>query len=184
MKQEELIRHIKENKLMLIAIDGRCGSGKSTLAERISFALGAQVIHMDDFFLQVYQRTEKRYATPGENVDHERFLAEVLRPLAAGRDASWHPFSHETMSLSKEVHKASAGVLTVVEGTYSLHPCLRSYYDLKVFSDVEPSEQMRRIERRNPATAHLFKERWIPLEELYFDQLEIRKIADIFIRND
>ena len=60
----------------VIAIDGRAASGKSTLAEQLSTLLEADVIHMDDFFLQPYQRTPERLAEIGGNVDYERFAKE------------------------------------------------------------------------------------------------------------
>ena len=63
---------------VLVALDGRCGAGKTTLARRLQTELGCRVFHMDDFFLRPEQRTAERLARPGENVDHERFLAEVL----------------------------------------------------------------------------------------------------------
>ena len=36
---------------------------------------------MDDFFLRPEQRTEERLKEVGGNVDRERFLEEVARPL-------------------------------------------------------------------------------------------------------
>ena len=47
---------------------------------------------MDHFFLRPEQRTPERLRTPGENVDHERFLEEVLCPLRAGRVFWYRPF--------------------------------------------------------------------------------------------
>ena len=72
---------------VLVAIDGRCGAGKTTLAARLQAELPCRVFHMDDFFLQPYQHTPERLQAPGENVDHERFLQEVLLPAARGADA-------------------------------------------------------------------------------------------------
>ena len=184
MNTNELVDYIQRNGAKWIAIDGRCGSGKTTLAACLREALGAQVIHMDDFYLRLEQRTKERYREPGGNVDRERFLSEVLEPLRKGSDVSWHPFSHLTMSLSNEVKMAFAGVLTVVEGSYSLHPDLRWAYDLKIFSDISPEEQRKRILTRNGANAPMFFERWIPLEELYFEKMGIRDHADIIVRND
>ena len=71
----------RPGKPVLIAIDGRCGSGKSTLGEYLQKTAGAQLLHMDDYYLRPEQRTRERYETPGENVDHERFLEEVMEPL-------------------------------------------------------------------------------------------------------
>ena len=71
----------------ILAIDGRCASGKTTIATELAHTLNADLIHMDDFFLRPEQRTPERLAIPGENIDHERFLTEVLEPLRAGKSA-------------------------------------------------------------------------------------------------
>ena len=41
----------------VIALDGMCASGKSTLAAYAAQELGVTVFHMDDYFLQPFQRT-------------------------------------------------------------------------------------------------------------------------------
>lgn len=41
---------------------------------------------MDDYYLRMEQRTPERYAAPGENVDHERFLEQVLIPASQNQD--------------------------------------------------------------------------------------------------
>ena len=59
--------------------------------------------------------------------------------------------------------------LTVVEGSYSMHPALGRYYDLAVWVDIDPQTQRARIEARNsPAFAARFFTEWIPLEQAYF----------------
>ena len=65
---------------LVIAIDGRCAAGKTTLAARLKDERNCNVIHMDHFFLQQEQRTEKRLKEPGGNVDYERFVKEVILP--------------------------------------------------------------------------------------------------------
>ena len=70
--------------------------------------------------------------------------------------------------------------LTVVEGSYSLHPTLRSAYDLKVFLAIDPERQSARILARNGAEKHRrFIEEWIPLENAYFSALDIRSLCDL-----
>ena len=69
-----------------IAIDGRCGSGKTTLANKLKAYFDCHIFHMDDFYLQEYQRTQERYNEPGGNVDRERFKKEVLEPLKEHQD--------------------------------------------------------------------------------------------------
>ena len=65
------IETLRENqKLVLVAIDGRCGSGKSTLAAALAERMPVNVFHMDDFYLRPEQRTEERFREPGGNVDY------------------------------------------------------------------------------------------------------------------
>ncbi len=166
---------------VIVAIDGRCGSGKTTLASRLREQLRCAVFHMDDFFLRPEQRTAERLATPGENVDHERFLQEVLLPLQGGQSVTYRPFVCAKQQLGEPV-SAGASRLTVVEGAYACHPALWSYYDLRVFLTVDPATQLRRIELRNGTDrARQFRDRWIPLEESYFAAFDIQTRCDMCI---
>ena len=179
--QAEIAERLKGKPRLIVAIDGRCGAGKSTLAGALSERYGYPVVHMDDFFLRLEQRTEERLATPGGNVDHERFLAQVLEPLTAGEVVSFRPFLCRTMSLGEPVTLPEAAV-TIVEGSYACHLQLRDRYDLRVFLDVDPRTQMERILRRNgPDKAEEFRRKWIPLEELYFSALDVAAHCDLIL---
>ena len=166
----------------LVAIDGRCGAGKTTLAARLQAELGGQVLHMDDFFLRPEQRTESRLAQPGGNVDYERFLEEVLLPLTRGQDFIYRPYSCARQQLGTGAAMQAMG-LTIVEGSYACHPALREHYDLRLFLTVTPEEQLRRIESRNgPEKAQMFRDRWIPFEEMYFQAFDVQARCDIVIQ--
>lgn len=157
----------------LVALDGRCGGGKTTLARRLARHRGWKVIPMDGFFLRPEQRTPERYRTPGENVDHERFLEEVLRPLEAGRRAVYRPFDCHTGELGEPVAVEPGGVI-LIEGSYSCHRDLREHYRLRAFLDVDRDEQLRRLlGREGEEKLRAFRERWIPLEEAYFAQQRV-----------
>lgn len=159
-----------------IAIDGRCASGKTTLAAALQRELDAVLFHMDDFFLRPEQRTPERLATPGGNVDHERFLAEVLLPIRDGNTAlEYRPYDCHAAQLTDPI-RAEITPIVIVEGSYSCHPALRAYYDLRLFLTVEPEEQLRRIEARGgPGVLPAFRERWIPLEERYFEACAVQE---------
>lgn len=164
---------------ILVALEGRCASGKTTLAGELGARYGWGVVHMDDFFLRAEQRTEERYATPGENVDHERFLEEVLLPLRSGQAARYRPFDCKTQRLSEEEKIMTPVGVTIIEGSYSCHPSLWEHYDLRVFLSVGREEQLRRIERRNGAEQlAIFRNKWIPLEERYFAAFRIEQRCD------
>lgn len=163
------------NRPLLVAIDGRCASGKTSLTAQLQQTLGCGVVHMDDFFLRPEQRTRERYDTPGENVDHERFLEEVLLPLSRGQDAQYRPFDCSTQQLADPVCLERTPVI-LVEGSFSCHRSLVPYYDLTVFLSVSPEEQMKRIiAREGPAYAEVFRTKWIPLEERYFSAYELER---------
>ena len=139
---------------------------------------------MDDFFLRPVQRTAERLARPGENVDHERFLAEVLTPARQGLPVTFRPYLCQRQALGETVHAAPAP-LTVVEGAYACHPALWDCYDLRAFLTVNPDEQLRRIESRSgPEKAAMFRTRWIPLEEQYFAAFSISQRCDILLQSE
>ncbi|MCM1055459.1 MAG: hypothetical protein NC394_08060 [Bacteroides sp.] len=154
---------------VLVAVDGRCAAGKTTLAQKLAELTGGSVFHTDHFFLRPEQRTEERLRTAGENIDHERFLSEVLLPLKNGEETvRYRPFDCKTGGLSGQVEIKTSGIC-IIEGSYCCHPMLREYYDLRVFLTVDKGEQLKRIvERNGEKGAEVFKERWIPLEEKYF----------------
>ena len=159
---------LKVKPFILAAIDGRCASGKSTLASELEKELDCNVIHMDDFFLRPEQRTEKRLGIPGENIDHERFLSEVLIPLRRGENFIYRPFRCHEGNFGEPIEVKHKKV-TVIEGSYSLHNLLREHYDLRIFCDTDYATQLERIRIRNGDIGlERFKNMWIPLEEKYF----------------
>lgn len=98
------IRKLLDNKeRIIVAIDGRCAAGKSTLAAQLKERSGFTVLHMDDFFLRPEQRIPERWETPGENVDHERFLEEVLLPLSRGESFSYRAYDCHTQNFKDPV---------------------------------------------------------------------------------
>lgn len=164
----------------LIAVDGRCAAGKTTFAARLSEEIDCEVIHMDHFFLRPEQRTQQRMEEPGGNVDYERFLQEVMLPLSRGEIAVYRQFDCQKMELSPSPLQVRPGAVTVVEGSYSCHPALWDFYDLRVFLDIEAQEQLRRIRLRNGEEAALrFQSRWIPMEERYFKAYKIQERCDL-----
>jgi len=174
-----LINYLKGHK-GICAIDGRCLSGKTTLAEILNKGTGIPYISLDDFFLQPYQRTKERYETPGENIDYERILEEVVIPFKEGRDIYYRPFDCSKMELSKEKFIKNTGSL-ILEGSYSFNIHLVGYYDTKVFLDITTSLQIERLKKReNGKQVENFINKWIPLEEKYIEAFKPQDKADFY----
>ncbi len=178
------IDHLLETKGGgIVAIDGGSASGKTVLAKCLTQLYDCRVFHMDDFFLRPWQRTEERLAEPGGNVDRERFLEEVLRPVSQGEPVTLRRYDCHTQTVQPGVNMHPKA-LTIVEGVYSMHPALSGYYDLSVFLQIEPELQHRRIEVRNGPEQDKFFNTWIPLERRYFEALDVQKRCTLTMEVD
>lgn len=170
-------QHRKDH--MVIAIDGHCGAGKTTLGVFLKDIYGASLIHVDDFYLQKHQRTAERYSQPGGNFDRERLEEEVLQPLQKGKPVSYHWFDCSTFSLSSDLIHLTNTQMTIIEGSYSMYPSLRKYYDCSIFVDIDPERQIERIAKRNPDLLEDFRQKWIPLENTYFEAFDVQEACDL-----
>ena len=182
---EILLKEIRERSAgrapFLAAVDGRCASGKTTLVSRLQSVTGCSVVHMDHFFLRPEQRSEQRLRQPGGNVDRER-IGRILPALKRGEEVSYRPYDCHLQCLTEPV-RISPGKLILVEGSYSCHPQLCDFYDLRIFLSADPEEQLRRIEKRNgPEEKERFRTMWIPLEERYFSAFRIAERCDLYFQ--
>ena len=173
---------LREKGRAVIAIDGRCGSGKTTLAGRLAARWDCTLLHADDFFLRPEQRTPARLAQPGGNFDRERFYAEALAPLLAGRDALYRPYDCHAGCLRPPV-PAPLRPLILAEGSYCCHPDLWDCYDLHVFVTAPLDVRLARLTRRPGVDLAAFRTRWIPLEEAYFAAEQLEERCDILVKS-
>lgn len=170
-------------KPVVAALDGNSGAGKSTLAAHLAADLDAAVFHMDDYFLPPELRTPERLSIPGGNIDAERFCAEIIRGIRSAEEFGYQVFSCRDNSYTKQ--RARRAPIYILEGVYSLHPMWQAAVDLKLFLSVSPEEQVERILRRNgPEALQTFREKWIPMENRYFEAFRIPECCDFVICTD
>jgi uridine kinase len=175
------IDSLNQKEALHIAIDGGAASGKTTLASLLEKVYACTVFHMDDFFLRPEQRTKERFAEVGGNVDRERFLQEVLLPLSQKRAVQYRRFDCSTFTLQDAVALHPQRI-RITEGSYSCHPDLLPFYDLTVFLDIAPEKQKQRILKRNGKEwGQRFFDEWIPMENIYFEQTDIKNRCQIII---
>ncbi len=170
-----------ERESIIIAIEGGSASGKTTLSNILKEKYNCAVFHMDDFFLRPEQRKEKRLSEAGGNVDRERFEEEILIPLSKNENVLYRRFdcTSKTLLLPIEIKKTN---LCIVEGAYSMHPSLQKYYDFSIFLDVSSTLQRERIMKRNaPFLRERFFEEWIPMENKYFAEFDIKNKCNLVI---
>lgn len=172
---------LNQKPRVIIAIDGRCAAGKTTMAQELKKELDCNVISADSFFLRPEQRTAKRLMEAGGNIDYERLESEVLIPLLGGQSFEYRPYNCHIQSLDTSITVAPNRI-NIIEGSYSCNPHLTKYYDYKIFMTVDKAEQLKRIEKRNGKEGlKIFKDKWIPLEEKYFEECRIKELCDFVL---
>ena len=176
-----------QNAPVLLGIDGRCGSGKTTLANWLAQQLHCSVLHTDDFYLPLSARCENWQQQPGANMDFYRLRQEVLQPLLCAQPAQYRAYSCAAGAFLPPTPLPSAP-LTILEGSYSLHPALQTEFAVRVFVTCPPDVQAARLQAREGARYTQFVQRWIPLEEGYFAAHDpaarcdfVLDTADIFV---
>ena len=177
---EKLLRLRAEEKPYILAIDGRCGSGKSTLGSRLSREWNAALVHMDDFYLPPQRRAEDWMDIPAGNMDLERIRDEILIPFRSGDPVNYTPFLCGKGRMGQTISLEATGGL-IIEGSYSHHPMLRSFYDGMIFVTCSQDEQRRRLMAREGERYINFARIWIPKEEQYFSAFSIAETSDQII---
>lgn len=166
---------------VIVGIDGNAASGKSTAANLLAQVFDANIISMDDFFLPGDLRTKPRLDEIGGNVHYERFKEEVIDGLKKETAFKYRVFDCSALAYAGE-KTVYPKPLNIIEGAYSMHPYFGDVYDLKVFFSISGMEQRHRILARNGENLYKqFVERWIPMENRYFEYYNVKDSCDIRI---
>lgn len=177
----EINRILLTKSTVIIGIDGPCASGKTTLAKRLAEATNAQIIHADDFFLPHEMKTPERMAQAGGNIHYERFASEVASGIASREPFEYGVYRCTEGRIAQKKTVNPKGVI-IVDGSYSLHPEMQISYDLKIFVEASETLRLQRIRKRNGESAlEIFKSKWIPLEDRYFEFFGIKDKCDVII---
>ncbi len=171
---------MQQKKHCHIAIDGMCGSGKTHLATLLSTYYDSNIIAMDDFFLQSHQRTQKRLSEIGGNVDYVRFNDQVIKGLLSRQSFSYQLYDCQLETLDRWL-TINPKPLTIIEGSYSMHPLFIDFYDLLIFLKVDKHIQTERIQNRNPGLFDRFINEWIPMENQYHVVYQLEARSDVVV---
>lgn len=153
----------------LITVDGPCATGKTTLAGKLADVFGAAVVHTDDYVIPHPRKTAERLAVPGGNCDDERLVREVAAPWKQGKQVVYRKYDFRNDCLMPEETLPDCRFL-ILEGSYCNLPSIRKYADLRIFVSAPWATRVRRLEKReSPMSLQMFYDRWIPLEDRYFE---------------
>ena len=172
----------KRVKRPLVTIDGPCASGKTTLADRLATAFEAAVIHTDDFVIPHARKTAERLAVPGGNCDADRLVKEVAAPWKRGDQVRYRKYDCCQDQLLPEEQLPDCGML-ILEGSYSNLPSIRTYADLRLYTETPEAVRLDRLQKReSPESMRQFLTKWIPLENAYFTAYGIPDQRCVLIR--
>ncbi len=173
--------HIKSNDNTIVAIDGKAGSGKTLLSNFLKNIYDCNIIPMDYFFIPSHIRNTCDWE---ENIHLPRFMEEIYNGLKNKTNFTYGKFDCTEQQITEKINILPKK-LTVIEGSYSISPYYEDLYTLKVFIDISPKEQLERIKKRNgKEMAEIFKKKWIPAENQYFEKYKTKEKADFIISND
>ena len=168
---------------ILIAVDGPTCSGKTFFAAAVKERFGASVFHTDDFYLPSDERNSNWKEIPAGNMDIGRVKKEIIIPVSSGEDVTFRRYDCRCGKYSVPVRIRHTGI-SLIEGSYSLHPELAGYYDLKIFLTCSKKTQHDRLMERDCDKIDPFEKLWIPMEERYFEKYKIKKNADMVLKTD
>lgn len=186
-----------------VAIDGPDAAGKTTLADELAVALeqaGRQVIRasVDGFHRPRAQRYQRGPDSPLgyylDSFDHEALLGSLLSPLGPGGSRAYRPavFDFRTDTpLVAAAEFASERAVLLFDGVFLLRPELNDAWDLRIFVSAGFEETLRRALQRDLAlfgsaeeVERRYRLRYIPGQELYYQEARPELAADAVIVND
>ena len=163
----------------IISLEGRCASGKTTLCNSINHLY--TIIPIDDFFLPIKLKTKERLNEIGGNINYE-LIKEMLIELKDAISTKKETFSYKAFNCSTQEYFKKEVILKdkiILEGVYSSSPHFKEFIDKIIYLYVDKKTQYKRIHNRD--LRDKFINEWIPLEENYYNSINIEDICDIII---
>jgi uridine kinase len=159
------------DRTVFVGIDGRGASGKSTLADQAAAAVaGSAVVHVDDFW--------------GPSIaewDWDRFRAQVLVPLLAGRPARYQVWEWERDTGGRWIDVPPGG-LVLVEGVSCTRAEAGVPWSLQIWVDAPREVRLARaLQRDGPERMRRWLEDWMPSEEAYVARERPQDRVDLIV---
>ena len=180
---EEINRLLTDRDFIIIGVDGPCLSGKTTFSEELREKIDCTVVHLDSFFLRKEQRTPERLMEVGGNLDRERLINELLFPLKGngnGNDIYYREYSCKKGDFDRTL-KCSKNKVYIFEGSYAFQDELFPFYDMSIFIKTTKNEQIKRLKIREKEKVFDYLNKWIPLEEKYFNAIDGEQLCSLVI---
>lgn len=152
----------------MVAVDGPAGAGKTTLAARLSAALDAPVVHLDDLIP----------GWTGLDQAAARLVEWILAPLAAGHPARYRRYDWDRGEYAEWNDVPLARTL-IVEGVASGSMAAAPYISFLVWVEAPSELRVQRGAVRDGEAKRQLWEEWAKQESALFEAERTRERADV-----
>jgi hypothetical protein len=157
-----------------VGVDGLGAAGKTTLATRLAAGLPGSVVVPIDHFGRAGLR----------DWDRDLFVAQVVRPLLAGRPGRYQRWDLVD-DRGLDWVQVPVGVPVIVEGVSATDTRLPVPWDVRLWVETPESVRRARIADRDPATLlRRWEADWWPSEQEYVQAQDPAARADVIVVAD
>jgi uridine kinase len=191
-------------RTLRVAIDGIDAAGKTTLSEELARTLrqfGVPVLRgsIDGFHHPASARHRRAEEQPARSYYEDSFDYPALRrllldPLGLPGERSVRTRVFDFRSdhpIDQAPEHVQPGSVLLFDGVFLLRPELDGCWDLSIFLRVDPAISLERALRRDiplfgtrEATEQLYRERYLPGQELYLSLVHPEQRAEVVIDNN
>jgi uridine kinase len=198
-----LILRVDPSHPVRVAIDGPDAAGKTTLADELAPLIersGRPVIRasLDGFHRPRAKRMVRGPESPEgcflDSFDYPALRAALLDPLGPGGSLEFRRrvFDFRTDEpAATPTEAAPANAVLVFDGVFLLRRELIDLWDFSIFVAVPFFETQRRAAARDvalfgseEAVLHRYAVRYVPGQQLYFEQANPQEKADVLVDNE
>lgn len=150
----------------ILAVDGRSGSGKTAFATELAEALGARVLHVEDFYP----------GWVGLRAGADWLVEGVLEPLSRGEEVSLRRWDWSADRFEDGGTFAPGGVV-VVEGCGALSVRSHPYIHVGIWLDAD--ERVRRVRATARDGGDAWWAGWAAQEDAFYAEEGSREYAAV-----
>ena len=197
------IKNLKNDKPLIIGIDGVDTSGKTTLADIIAQELSNEPnirtirISIDKFHNPKEIRMRQGSLSPKgyfeDSFNYDVIINQVLQPIKEGKEnilLGIYDYRYEN-EIEKVSIKIDNNSVVLFDGVFLLRDELYPYWDLSVFLEVDFTEVIKRALKRDitlfgsdTEVLNRYEKRYIPGQQLYINKFHPQNRANIVIDNN
>ena len=200
----ETITGIQKDSPVLIGINGVDASGKSVFAKELGQELRSSQRHIIEASIDNFHHPKEFRYKRGRNspegfyrdsFNYEALIDTLLNPLSPEGNLQYktEAFDHlKDMEVVLPTEKAEKDSILIMEGIFLFGSELIDYWDLTIFLDVDFDTILKRTIQRERDQYYLgsqekiiekYKQRYMPGQQLYFEEVHPKEKADIVIDN-